>query len=106
MSPQGGETDSRLLRDDPVARVTAQSKTMPRSGLLHTDPVADQAKPSSTISGPPPYAADQYSQGQKTGPEQSPRPHPVAQKPGQRPAFNYVSYTSKRGFQKVRRLPS
>ena len=106
MSPQGRETDSRLLRADPVAGVTAQSKTMPRSGLLHTDPVADQAKPSSTISGPPPYAADQYSQGQKTGPEQSPRPHPVAQKPGQRPEFNYVSYTSKRGFQKVRRLPS
>ena len=100
MSPQGGETDSRLLRDDPVARVTAQSKTMPRSGLLHTDPVADQAKPSSTISGPPPYAADQYSKGQKTGPEQSPRPHPVAQKPGQRPEFNYVSYTCKRGVSK------
>lgn len=90
MPPQYRQEDNRLMRDNSIARGTGQSQTMPRpvqqQPISHTEP----SRPMQKYSRPSSLSAEPNMQRQTAKQDQY-RPPPVAQKPGQRPVFNYVS---------------
>lgn len=93
MPPQYRQEDNRLMRDNSIARGTGQSQTMPRpvqqQPISHTEP----SRPMQKYSRPSSLSAEPNMQRQTAKQDQY-RPPPVAQKPGQRPVFNYLGQSN------------